>query len=329
MDVTIVVPTYNRIETLRRTVASLRDQDYPADRYEIVVSDDGSADGTAAWLRTAPAESPRLRWTTHPNAGPARTRNDGVRHAEGDIVLFIDDDVTAGRGLVSAHVRAHAAAGGPVAVLGQTPIPESAAGTRLMRHHRARWDRIFADLARLRLARESVPYFYCCSLNLSIRRADLERVGLFDERFTRADFEDTELGYRLVQAGIPLLFCPEAIGEHHFTTDLRASCRRNEANGFQAGTLYAAFTHLKERFRIDHATFQSGSIRDTARRAMFNAYMIRFAEFVVGFSSKVLPEPIACRMFHVLELNYYSLGVRRGLASAAATRRLDPPRGPA
>jgi glycosyltransferase involved in cell wall biosynthesis len=85
--ISAVVPTFNRIATLRQTLTALAAQDYPD--YEIIVVDDGSSDGTGDVVTR---EFPAVRYVRQPNRGPAAARNVGIRAALGDIVAFTDDD---------------------------------------------------------------------------------------------------------------------------------------------------------------------------------------------------------------------------------------------
>src|SRR5262245_25867711 len=91
-DLSIVVPTYNRRAGIERFLRALEEQTFPATRFEVVVVDDGSTDGTDAAL--AAMQTPyRLRVLHQENAGPAAARNAGLREAQGRLIVFLDDDV--------------------------------------------------------------------------------------------------------------------------------------------------------------------------------------------------------------------------------------------
>lgn len=90
--VTIVIPTRNRCELLRETLTSVQNQTHP--RWEALACDDGSTDGTREMVEQLAAADPRIRFVpgdpARPGA-PAR-RNDGMRAAKGDYLIFLDDD---------------------------------------------------------------------------------------------------------------------------------------------------------------------------------------------------------------------------------------------
>src|SRR5258708_7250786 len=104
--VSVVTPTYNRRASLDRLLSGLRVQTFPADRFELVVVDDGSTDGTVPYLRSLDMPfSGRVFEQAH--AGPAEARNLGVAQARGRIVLFLDDDVLPVPSLIEDHVTTH------------------------------------------------------------------------------------------------------------------------------------------------------------------------------------------------------------------------------
>ncbi|MFL5538860.1 MAG: glycosyltransferase family 2 protein [Longimicrobiaceae bacterium] len=87
--VTVVIPTWNRLPLLREAVASVVAQTWPA--WELVIVDDGSTDGTAAWVRSL--GDPRIRVVELSRCGHVgRLRNAGVRAGSGELVAFLDSD---------------------------------------------------------------------------------------------------------------------------------------------------------------------------------------------------------------------------------------------
>lgn len=88
--VSVVVPTYNRANTVGETVDSILAQTY--DSLELIVVDDGSTDGTSQVMQAYLGKDPRVTYLTKPNGGVASARNLGVAHAQGEFIAFCDSD---------------------------------------------------------------------------------------------------------------------------------------------------------------------------------------------------------------------------------------------
>jgi glycosyltransferase involved in cell wall biosynthesis len=100
-----VIPTRNRVELLARTLSALEAQDYPADRFEVFVVDNGSTDGTVDMVRQVQSLTRvNLHYLTGANRGPAPARNLGAQHASGDLLAFTDSDCEPTTGWLSGAV---------------------------------------------------------------------------------------------------------------------------------------------------------------------------------------------------------------------------------
>lgn len=232
----IVIPTCNRRTTLLRCLEALEQQTLDRTQYEIIVVDDGSTDGTEAALR----ERPGTRYFLQPrNAGPAAARNVGIRAAQGAIVLLMGDDILAPPDLLEQHLTEHAhQAANNVAILGYAPWLESEPVTPLMRY-------LFKGPCAFRQFRyeaiqdsEEVPFGFFYTCNLSLHRDFLLSNGLFDEDFHFAYGEDTELGYRLQQRGLRLIYRRHIVAYHDHPTSYR-SVRNRARNAGQVDALMA------------------------------------------------------------------------------------------
>jgi glycosyltransferase involved in cell wall biosynthesis len=100
----VILPTFNRARSLQRAIDALLRQTAPPRDYEIVVVDNNSNDGTAAWL--AAIEDVRLRAVREERQGLSHARNAGLRHARGEYVAFTDDDVEVAPDWVATIVSA-------------------------------------------------------------------------------------------------------------------------------------------------------------------------------------------------------------------------------
>src|SRR5260370_1591064 len=116
LDISVVVPTYNRIETLRTVLPSLLAQDLPSERYEVLVCDSNSNDGTAEYMAAMRAQHPNLWHVAGPYSGRAMARNAGITQARGPVVLFNASDIISSPALLRHHCRHHDPRRGPAAV---------------------------------------------------------------------------------------------------------------------------------------------------------------------------------------------------------------------
>ena len=88
--ISVIVPVYNRKETLERCVQSLRGQTYPD--LEIILVDDGSTDGSGALCNALAREDVRIRVIHKENGGVSSARNAGIEAAKGEYLMFTDSD---------------------------------------------------------------------------------------------------------------------------------------------------------------------------------------------------------------------------------------------
>jgi GT2 family glycosyltransferase len=215
-NVSVVIPTHNRIEQLKRVLTALECQDYALDDFEVIVISDGSSDGTDEYLRALNTPL-HLHAVAQPNQGVAAARNSGVRHATGEIVLFVDDDVVPVPQLITEHMRTHSAHADHVIVLGPMLTPEGFHMSRWVRWEQAMLTKQYEAMRDGKYA-PSARQFY--TGNTSLARAYLLATGGFDENFRRA--EDVELAYRLAERGLQFVFNHNAIGYHYAERSFRS-----------------------------------------------------------------------------------------------------------
>ncbi len=238
LDISVVVPTFNRREIVMRSLETLFSQDFPSSRFEIIVVVDGSGDGTGAALRTL-ASNCSFRVIEQENRGPAGARNTGFREAQADIVLFLDDDMQCDRGLLSAHVRAHQRLG-PVAAFGAL-FPSSDSKANLASECFKREIGAF-HLRHLVDPEAEWKVTDCIFSNSSIPREMLLRTGGFDEQFRMR--EDLELGIRLRENGVRMEYVKEAIAYQHYSKT--ASDLLRDAETFGAADALFARKHPEQ-----------------------------------------------------------------------------------
>ena len=214
MILSVVIPTLDKEPLLRRTLAALATQEPGPDRpWEIVVVDDGSRDGTAAYLAAAAAApGSRLRVVSPGrNVGRARARNLGVGASRGRWVLFLDDDIVAPPGLLAAHLELLEAAAGVGTIGRVVTAPEVVDAP-----HFAYLDSRGVG----RLPAGPAPARFFVTQNAAVPRAAFLAVGGFDEDFAGYGFEDMELAFRLedrARVRFQVLVSPCPAHVHHHT----------------------------------------------------------------------------------------------------------------
>ena len=182
MDFSVIIATYNRRELLQRVLLALRNQTLDPERFEVIVVDDGSTDGTADALASS-----GLRVFSQANRGPAAARNLGLRHARGRWVVMTDDDTLPSPGWLESMEKAITQHPDWVGVEGRTVCPDPDPLGHWVENPRGR------------------QYI---TANIAYRRDLLVEVGGLDESFPHPKCEDTELAWRCLQRG-PIGFWPD------------------------------------------------------------------------------------------------------------------------
>lgn len=212
VELSVIIPTYNRCKRLQRCLESLCRQTESTDNFEVLVIVDGSTDGTQDFL--AALQTPYLlRVLWQDREGQCAARNKGIENASGHLCLFLDDDIVSAPTLVAEHIRAQRVHNGVVGLgrITQTlPAHADWFARCLARGWNERYDRLEKDQETLDTP--SPDWQDCYSGNLSVPRAKLQEVGGFALDLP-ASF-DAELGYRLQQQGLSFVYIPGAHGEH-------------------------------------------------------------------------------------------------------------------
>ncbi len=205
--ITVIMPVRNEAKHIERTLAQLVEQDYDRQRFEIIVVDGQSSDGTPERVAKFAERYKNVRLYTNPRRLGSAARNIALRHARGDVVVIVDghcelEDNRYLAKLASAFDRSGADCIGrpqPLDVAGATALQRAIAAARSSRlgHHPDSY--IYSS-------REGfVP---AKSVAVAYRRSVFEQLGPFDERFDAC--EDVEFNHRIDRAGLRCYFTPDA-----------------------------------------------------------------------------------------------------------------------
>jgi GT2 family glycosyltransferase len=245
--VSVVVPTYNRPATLAACLGALAAQDFPRDRFEVVVVDDGSAVPPRGIVERLTVRL-SIRLVEQRNGGPAAARNAGAAAARGAYLAFTDDDCLPDPGWLSA--LAAAAALHPDSALGGRVV--NALGEGL---YAAASQTLIDFLYEYYNGAEGDGRFFITS-NLAVPAARFGEVGGFDVRFPLAAAEDRDFCDRWRERGNEMVYAPAAVVRHAHHLTLRSFCRQHLNYGRGAHHLHSARSRRGEpRLRLEPLRF--------------------------------------------------------------------------
>jgi GT2 family glycosyltransferase len=230
----IVVPTFRRPDALEETLAAIVRLDYRADRYEVIVVDDGADDQTAEIVQGFRGHGVELTVEAQTHCGAARARNRGAQLAHGEMLLFCDDDMVLEPSYLRLHLMVRERHGDAV-VSGAwrfSPRIMEALGSSPFGRYRIHLERGFQEDGGGRPL-DGDPGCLLMPLlgsgNLALRRDRFWEIGGFDEDFPVAGAEDQDFSIRARAAGARLLLDTNI---HCFQNDnrltLRDYCAREE-----------------------------------------------------------------------------------------------------
>lgn len=248
-NISVLLPTYNRRASLERLLKSLTAcEKLSLAELEVLVIDNGSTDGTPAflegWLNTKPALT--ARWFTEKRKGKAHALNLGLSEARGQIILILDDDVVVTPDCLARHLEAYASTSFD-AIQGKILPGRDPRGAS-------------AELSRL--GEYNIPYIdYGDSMheirgltgtNMSFKREVFEKVGFFDTRLGpgAAGFsEDTEYSIRIRKAGFNIGYTPHALVYHELNPN-RYGRAYNRMVEYRKGLSRSIYRHDSIAFRV-------------------------------------------------------------------------------
>jgi len=242
--VSVVLAAYNEEKVIRRTISQLRRCDYPRERLEVVAVNDGSADGTLQILRECEREWPQLRVVDQPNSGKSSAINNGINHAESQVIVTMDADT-----LLRAQTIRMLARHFVLTRHGSKPVGAVAGHVKVgnRRNILTAWQSLeyisgicVTRMAEARINAISIVPGACSAWS----REALERIGGFCEQTMAEDADATlslqRLGYRIVQEN-------SAIGDTEAPETIRALVKQRKR--WTYGNIQAMWKHKDMLFR--------------------------------------------------------------------------------
>lgn len=300
----VVIPTWNRLDMLLRVLDAL-DAQQAAPDFEIVVVDDGSKDATRQTLEEKVANrlatAPRITFRSQPNSGPGRARNEGVRLATGRFVVFIGDDTAPEPQFLAEHARIHRESGDDpmLACLGYTGWPGGARVTAFMDYIND-----YGLQFGYKLIEDGavVPFNFFYTSNISIDRGVLT-AHPFDTTFPAAAWEDIELAYRLDALGLKIRYNARAVTRHYHPMTIDSFAKRQYTVGKSGAIFFEKHPELGHFLGVYE--LQSRTLADEPQLARLRR-KARLGERFRFLAKK--------HVFETLMREHYLRGLRDGLA---------------
>ncbi|MDS0261404.1 glycosyltransferase [Haloarcula sp. S1CR25-12] len=315
--VSVVVVTYNSERTVGETLSSLADQTYPDDRYEVVVVDGGSTDGTAGLAGDHGAQFHVVEGGT---IGACRNR--GVDVAAGDFVAFTDSDCAVPSTWLRSHVDRIADADDHIVGVGgpNRPFPSDPPFAKLVGSLQGT---VFGSggspqshaIDRVREVRSVA----CCNV--------LYDASIFDAYRFDGDInvgEDAEFHFRLSEAGHRFLFDPAIAVSHHLSPTFAAFCEKSRSYGYAMARIQRRHGKVIRWYSaLPSLALLGGSVAaldDLGKRRLRNVPLLALSFLLVsGYATRQVYRDrhsglaLLVPLMLAAQYGYYGLGFLEGL----------------
>jgi len=232
MKISVIIPVYNAANTINKTIEAILSQIKSDSAVEVIAVDDGSTYATPDILDTFK----QVKTIRQNNSGPACARNSGAKIATGDILVFTDSDTIPDKEWLFQLTRPF-----------EKPEVMATAGTYSI----ANPNSTLAEIIQKEISDKHAGYGefikFGGTYNLAVRRHLFEKIGGFNEGYTKASGEDNDLCYKILREGYGLKFVPQAIVAHYHTEKPLKYLKEQFRHGFWRAKLY-----------LDHPTQLAG-----------------------------------------------------------------------
>ena len=246
MEISVIIPSFNRKFKLKQCLDSLFAQIYPKEAFEIIVIDDGSSDGTKDMLDELSKNNSNLRYFVQENKGPASARNLGIKQSRAEIIGFTDSDCILDKNWVRLMVQAHNLDKHIAAVGGVTEVDSS--------NLKARVSQFLSDGAIKTVIDGKSETIFFPTCNVSFKREYI--VDGFNELFPLPAGEDLDFFWRLFKKG------------RRFSYDRNIKVFHNCHTGFYSflkqAYMYGRGNYLVQHIHKDHLLLKEIKTQNSA-----------------------------------------------------------------
>jgi GT2 family glycosyltransferase len=320
LEASVIIPTFNRYDSLKQALLYLDQQSMPNDRFEVIVVDDGSTDETRLFNPSEISESLQIVVIRQNNMGSAAARNLGAQHSQANLLIFIDDDIWVMPDYVKSLVEIHRE---HKKVIGMGSLYPSYEGEGTP------FSRIFTEIFNENYNYQDgnyVSFVKCTTNNLSVKRKAFFDIGMMQDIAGDGPtwWGDVDFGYRAKQSGYQFWRSSRAICYHldYSIKDLAAYCRRNEKAAQMVVQLFQKYPEIQTALPMFRdktpISFREDSFTTIAHKTWhaFNAWRpVQFGmEKAVTILENLVPNPFLLRpLYRWITSSYIYRGYRYGL----------------
>jgi len=253
MEISIIIPTYNRLKILKKVLYALNRQSYNLKRTEVLILDDHSdTNPKSEILKIKNKFRYKLRFfRLKKNMGQGKVRNQAIKLARGKYLFFLGDDTIPKENLIKEHMELHNKYRG-IAVLG-----------RVFWHNSLR-NEFMNYIEKIQFHYNTIKDKNDVKLHFYTSNISLEKSWFKDEEYSKEfknyGFEDLELGYRLEKKGLRVVYNPNAIVYHFHPYTFEQFCKRMRNVGRSVVIFTKIHPELKKKYILPfHNAFKLGS----------------------------------------------------------------------
>lgn len=196
MKISVVIPTFRRVPLLMNCLRALSEQSFNSKEYEVLIVSDGPDAATEKAVKEFSFQHPQFQFLhTTERKGPAAARNLGWQNAKGTLIAFTDDDTLPAQDWLNKFWEAYHGEK-EIAFTGIVKVPTSLQPTDFEKNTAGLEDADFV------------------TANCGCTKAALEKTGGFDEAFSMAWREDSDLEFKLIVCDIPIRYKVNALVVH-------------------------------------------------------------------------------------------------------------------
>jgi len=317
MRLSVIIPTRDRYEILRSTLAAMENQTLQKHEFEVIVVDTSTEEYHRKKVREHQGQKATLRTLELDTDSVAAARNFGADNAEGEYLLFINDDIVPALDTLKQHLETHTDSQERIAVVGKIRFADQVPKSCFV--HYLESSCYYDAYSQVRYNPNILPPIYG---NSSLSKELFNEIGQYDaDLFTGYGAEAEELGLRLTKAGIRVVYADGAIGYHAVAKTFEEVTRDMVETGAEVIKLFRKHPEIKSLKDVDAMVDSNEELsREKLKvRAAFtakpDAIGMRFANyFIKKARNRKFFSGLLMKSFDKVLKAHYGRGMDEGLA---------------